>query len=94
MYLAYLNYLGKNTTRDYKVFEDIFYYLLKKLKRKLGIKKFNSQFNQIKAFNSTIIDIATKLATDLHYDNDISAIKMSTLFHLNEAKLEKINIVK
>lgn len=95
IYVPSLSQLSrKNATRDYRVFEDIFYYLLKKLKRKLGIKKFNSQFKQIKAFDSTIIDIATKLAPDLHYDKDISAIKMSTLFNLTEATPEKVNIVK
>ena len=49
---------------------------------------------QIKAFDSTIIDIAAKLAPSLHYDKNISAIKMSTLFNLTEATPEKVNIVK
>lgn len=31
-----------NSTRDYRFFEDIFYHLLKKLKKKLGVKEFNS----------------------------------------------------
>ena len=84
----------KNSTRDYRVFEELFYHLLKKLKKKLGVKEFNSQFRQIKAFDSTIIDIATKLAPHLHYDKDISAIKMSTLFNLTEATPERVNIVK
>lgn len=84
----------KNSTRVYRVLEEILYYLLKKLKKKLGVKEFNSQFKQIKAFDSTIIDIATKLAHDLHYDKDIFAIKMSTLFNLTEATPEKVNIVK
>lgn len=95
IYVPSLSQLSrKNVTRDYRVFEDIFYYLLKKLKRKLGIKKFNSQFKQIKAFDSKIIDIATKLAPDLHYDKDISSIKMINLFNLTEATPENINIVK
>ena len=41
-----------------------------------------------------MIDIATKLAPDLHYDKNISTIKMSTLFNLTEATPEKVNIVK
>lgn len=84
----------KNSTRDYRVFEDIFYYLLKKLKKKLRVKEFNSQFKQIKAFDSTIIDIASKLAPEFHYDKDISAVKMSTLFNLTEATPENVTIVK
>lgn len=95
IYVPSLSQLSrKNSARDYRIFEDVFYYLLKKLKKKLGVKNFNSQFKQIKAFDSTIIDIATKLAPDLHYDKDISAIKMSTLFNLTEATPEKVNIVK
>ena len=95
LYVPSLSQLSrKNSTRDYRVFEDIFYYLLKKLKKKIGIKEFNSQFKQIKAFDSTIIDIASKLAPEFHYDKDISAIKMSTLFNLTEATPEKVNIVK
>ena len=95
IYVPSLSQLSrKNSTRDYRVFEDIFYYLLKKLKKKIGIKEFNSQFKQIKAFDSTIIDIASKLAPEFHYDKDISAIKMSTLFNLTEATPEKVNIVK
>lgn len=94
MCLAYLNFLEKNSTRDYRVFEDIFYSLLKKLKKKIGVKGFNSQFKQIKAFDSTIIDISSKLAPEFHYDKDISAIKMSTLFNLIEATPKEVNIVK
>lgn len=95
IYVPSLSQLSrKNSTRDYRVFEEIFYYLLKKLKKKLGVKTFNEQFKQIKAFDSTIIDIATKLAPNLHYDKNISAIKMSTLLNLTEATPEKVNIVK
>lgn len=83
IYVPSLSQLSrKNSTRDYIIFEYIFYYILKKLKKKLGVKEFNSQFKQIKAFHSTIIDIETKLAPDLYFDKDISAIKMSTLFNL------------
>lgn len=95
VYIPSLSQLSrKNSTRDYRIFEDIFYYVLRKLKKRLGVKQFNSQFKQIKAFDSTIIDIATKLAPDLYYDKNISAIKMSTLFNLTEATPEKVNIVK
>ena len=95
VYVPSLSQLSrKNSTRDYRIFEDVFYYVLRKLKKKLGVKRFNSQFKQIKAFDSTMIDIATKLAPDLHYDKNISTIKMSTLFNLTEATPEKVNIVK
>lgn len=95
IYVPSLSQLSrKNATRDYRFFEEIFYYLLNKLKKKLGVRIFNSQFKQIKAFDSTIIDIAAKLAPSLHYDKNISAIKMSTLFNLTEATPEKVNIVK
>ena len=95
VYVPSLSQLSrKNLTRDYRVFEDIFYYLLKKLKKKIWIKEFNSQFKQIKAFDSTIIDIASKLAPECHYDKDISVVKISTLFNLTEATPEKVNIVK
>lgn len=95
IYVPSLSQLSrKNATRDYRIFEDIFYSLLKKLKNKLGVKEFNSQFKQIKAFDSTIIDIAAKLAPNLYYDKNISAIKMSTLFNLTEATPENVNIVK
>lgn len=88
VYIPSLSQLSrKNSTRDYRIFEDIFYYVLRKLKKRIGVK-------QIKAFDSTIIDIATKLAPDLYYDKNISAIKMSTLFNLTEATPEKVNIVK
>ena len=37
VYVPSLSQLSrKNSTRDYRVFEDIFYYLLKKLKKRLG----------------------------------------------------------
>ena len=75
VYIPSLSQLSrKNSTRDYRIFEDVFYHVLRKLKKKLGVKRFNSQFKQIKAFDSTMIDIATKLAPDLHYDKNISTI--------------------
>ena len=95
IYVSNLSQLSrKNATRDYRFFEEIFYCLLNKLKKKLDVKVFNSQFKQIKVFDSTIIDIASKLAPSFHQDKNISAIKMSTLFNLTEATLEKVNIVK
>ena len=36
---------------DYRIFDDIFYYLLRKFKKKLGVKQLNSQFKQIKTFD-------------------------------------------
>ena len=83
----------KNSSRDYRIFEDIFNYLLKQLKKQLGIKTFNSQFKQIKAFDSTTIEIASKLAPQLHHQGNSSGMKTSTLFNLTEATPEKVHIV-
>lgn len=89
IFLVYLSYLEKTQIETIE-FLGYFYYLLKKLKKKLRVKEFNSQFKQIKAFYSTIIDITSKLALDLYYNKDISAIKMSILFNLTEAAPEKV----
>lgn len=41
----------------------------------IGVKEFNRKFKQIKAFDSTVMDISTSL----HYYKAIPVIKMSTL---------------
>lgn len=81
----------KNSTRDYRIFEDIFYYLVEKASRKFGRYNLVKDIPPIKIVDSTVILVALKLAPMLKMDNDRAAIKISTLF--NGEYPEKINIV-
>ncbi|WML34067.1 IS4 family transposase [Clostridium sp. OS1-26] len=82
----------KNTSRDYRIFEDIFYHLVKKAKRRFGAVRLLKDIAPIKIIDSTVILVALKLAPHLQMDNERAGIKVSTLF--NGKYPEKINIVK
>jgi hypothetical protein len=82
----------KNASRDYRIFEDIFYYLVKMAARKSKGVNSNNELKVIKRIDSTTINIAAKLAPLLKYDENKSAVKISTLF--NGEYPEKVQIVK
>lgn len=83
----------KNAQRDYRVFEDLFYETVNIAKRKLGIVNLSKYFKEIKAIDSTVIQIASKLAPTLYYDNKKSGMKISTLLDISKALPERIEIV-
>ena len=83
----------KNGNRDYRVFEELYYTMTNIAKRELGIKKLNKNFKDIKAFDSTVITIASSLAAGLYFENKLAGIKISTLLNLSQELPEKINIV-
>jgi len=83
----------KNASRDYRVFEDVFYEVLNIAKRKLGITVLNKHFKEIKAIDSTIIQIASTLAPKLNYENGKSGLKISTLLNISSKLPEKVEIV-
>ncbi|GAA0730852.1 IS4 family transposase [Clostridium malenominatum] len=82
----------KNATRDYRIFEDIFYYLVNKAKRRFGAVRLLKDIPPVKIIDSTVILVALKLAPYFKIDSGRAAIKISTLF--NGEFPEKINIVK
>lgn len=82
----------KNATRDYRIFEDIFYRLVDKAKRRFGAARLIKDMPPIKIMDSTVILVALKLAPYLKIDNELAGIKINTLF--NGEYPEKINIVK
>lgn len=82
----------KNATRDYRIFEDIFYYLVKKAGRRFGAGRLLKDIPPVKIIDSTIILVALKLAPHLKMDDERAGIKVSTLF--NGEYPEKINIVR
>lgn len=82
----------KNATRDYRIFEEIFYYLVDKAKRRHGAARLLKDIPPTKIVDSTVVLVALKLASHLKMDNERAGIKVSTLF--NGEYPEKINIVK
>jgi hypothetical protein len=84
----------KNANRDYRVFEDIYFELLRKLKKSMSVKDYNAKFRNIKALDATVISIGGKLAPHLLHREKRAAIKMSTVFNITEDLPELVNIVK
>lgn len=82
----------KNATRDYRIFEDIFYYLVEKASRRFGAVRLLKDIPPVKIIDSTVILVALKLAPHIQMDDERAGIKVSTLF--NGEYPEKINIVK
>lgn len=81
----------KNATRDYRIFEDIFQYLVTKSKKRFGAVRLFKDIPPIKIIDSTVILVALKLAPHLQIDSQRAGIKISTLF--NGEYPEKVNIV-
>ena len=83
----------KNASRDYRVFEDLYFHLVHIAKRKLAFNEMNKYFREIKAFDSTVIQIAASLAPNLKYENNKSGMKISTLYNVSKGLPEKVHIV-
>lgn len=83
----------KNGNRDYRVFEELYHSMINIAQKELGIKKLNEKFREIKAFDSTVITIASSLAPELYFEGKSSGIKISTLLNISQGLPEKINIV-
>jgi hypothetical protein len=83
----------KNASRNYMVFEDIYYYLVEYVYRKYGKAKLQKELPILKIIDSTMIDLPFKLAKHFQYDDKQkrSAVKVSTMF--NGLYPEKVNIV-
>lgn len=82
----------KNALRDYRIFEEIFYYLVEKASRKFGKYNVIKDIPPLRIIDSSVILIALRLAPSLKIDSERAAIKISTMF--NGEYPEKINIVK
>lgn len=82
----------KNKDRDYRVFEDLFYYLVDYTKRQFGMTSILKDLPPLKIIDSTMITLSLELAECLKYDNSRSAVKISTLF--NGEYPEKVHIVR
>jgi hypothetical protein len=82
----------KNASRDYRIFEDIFYNLVGKARRKFGIVSQFKDLPPLKIVDSTVILVALKLAPYLQMDKDRAGVKISTMY--NGEYPEKLNIVK
>ncbi|MBS4538025.1 transposase [Clostridium sp. D2Q-11] len=63
------------------------------VKRKLGINITNRYFKEIRAFDSSIITIASSLAPHLYLEGNLSGIKISTLLNLSQGIPERVQIV-
>jgi hypothetical protein len=83
----------KNAQRDYRIFEDLYYYIVKYAFNKFGQVRLQKELPVLKIIDSTMIDLPYKLAKLLQYDHKQkrSAIKVSTLF--NGEYPEKIHVV-
>ena len=81
----------KNASRDYRIFEDIFYHLVNKAKRKFGEVKLSKECLPLKIVDSSVVLVALKLAPSLQIDSERAGIKVSTLF--NGEFPEKVAIV-
>jgi hypothetical protein len=83
----------KNSTRDYRIFEDIYYEVMGLATKKLGFKKANEHFKSIKAIDSTIVQVAASLAPNLYNHNKKAGMKMSTMLNVSNFIPEKVEIV-
>ena len=81
----------KNASRDYRIFEDIFYHLVTKAKRKFDEVKLSKECLPLKIVDSSVVLVALKLAPSLQIDSERAGIKVSTLF--NGEFPEKVAIV-
>lgn len=82
----------KNALRDYRIFEDIFYHLMNKAKRRFSeVNLFKDKF-PIKIMDASVVLVALKLVPHLQMDKDRAGVKFNTLF--NGEFPEKINICK
>ena len=85
-------FLRKNALRDYRIFEDIFYHLMNKAKRRFSeVNLFKDKF-PIKIMDASVVLVALKLVPHLQMDKDRAGVKFNTLF--NGEFPEKINICK
>lgn len=82
----------KNASRDSGIFEDIFYYLVSKAKKQFGEYNLIKDLPPLRIIDSSVIVTALKLAPLIKFDNEKSAMKISTLF--NGEYPERVNIVK
>lgn len=83
----------KNQSRDYRVFEELYRAVAHIAIKKLGVSTFHKQFQNVKAIDSTIIQIAAAFAPKLKYENGKAGIKISTLLNTSQAFPEKVEIV-
>lgn len=83
----------KNAQRDYRLFEDLYYYMVRYALNKYGKVKLHREIPILKIIDSTLVDLPYKLATNLQYDQNKkrAAIRLSTLF--NGEFPEKVHIV-
>ncbi len=83
----------KNANRDYRFFEELYYYTVNKATRMFGIQRVNKDIPIVKIIDSTMIDLPFNFAKEFRYDDkqERSAVKISTLF--NGDFPEKIHIV-
>lgn len=82
----------KNATRDYRIFQDIFYHLVNKSKKRFGAVRLIKDLPPVKIIDSTVILTALKLTPYFQVDSGRAGIKISMLF--NGEFPEKINVVK
>lgn len=82
----------KNANRDCRIFEEIFYYLVNKTSKKFGAIKLLKGLPPLKIVDSTVVQLAIKLAPQLKIDSKRSGIKVNTVF--NGEYPERVNIVK
>ena len=89
---SFSQFSRKNASRDSRIFEDIFYYLISKAKKRFGEYKLIKDFPPLRIIDSSVIVTALKLAPSLKFDDEKSVMKISTMF--NGEYPEHINIVK
>jgi hypothetical protein len=83
----------KNATRDYRVFEDLYYHLVNHAVKQFGKQKINKDLPIVKIIDSTMIDLPFNFVKQYQFGNKQkqSAVKISALF--NGDFPEKVHIV-
>ena len=82
----------KNASRDYRIFEELYTYLVGITQKRFGLIKARKDLPDFKIIDSSLITLALKLAPDLQYDKTKAGIKISTLY--NGQYPEMVQIVK
>lgn len=82
-----------NKSRSSDLFKSIFEDLLQKAERELKSSVNVKDFKDIKIIDSSVVNIGKGLAPELYYQDEKSAIRISTLFSYGTKLPNKINIV-
>jgi hypothetical protein len=88
----------QNKKRDAEFAEQLFYKVLKKARAQIGWKRFEEIKHKllsnlgITAMDSSVVNIATRLCEELHFQKKKSGIRINTLYNINQKLPVRVRI--